>query len=76
MFGMGAPELLLVFAIVFLLFGAKKLPDLASGLGGAVHNFKKAMRGAADEEAKALHARTDEPVPTAVPKATESVSKL
>jgi sec-independent protein translocase protein TatA len=40
---MGGPELLLILAIVVLLFGAKKLPDLAKSLGGAIKGFKKSM---------------------------------
>ncbi|MRI59372.1 MAG: twin-arginine translocase TatA/TatE family subunit [Epsilonproteobacteria bacterium] len=42
------PELLVILAIVVLLFGAKKIPELAKGLGSGIKNFKKAMRE--DEE--------------------------
>ena len=38
------PELLVILAIVVLLFGAKKIPELAKGLGSGIKNFKKAMR--------------------------------
>ncbi len=48
MFGLSMGELLVILAIVLLMFGAKRLPDLAKGLGGAVHAFKKGIRG--DEE--------------------------
>lgn len=41
-------ELLLIFGIVVLLFGAKKIPDLAKGLGQGIRNFKKEMK---DDEA-------------------------
>ncbi|MBL9203643.1 MAG: twin-arginine translocase TatA/TatE family subunit [Opitutaceae bacterium] len=41
-FGLGGPELLLILAVVLLLFGAKKLPELAKGLGRSVKEFKKA----------------------------------
>ena len=44
MFGLGIWELALIFGIVLLLFGARRLPDIASGLGGAINNFKKAMK--------------------------------
>lgn len=44
MFGLGMWELVLIFGIVLLLFGARRLPDIASGLGGAVNNFRKAMK--------------------------------
>ena len=78
MFGLGAPELMLIFAILFLLFGARKLPDLASGLGGAVHNFKKALKAGADEDARAMTSvsRSDEPVPVPTARSSEPVSKL
>ena len=42
------PELLIILAIVVLLFGAKKIPELAKGLGSGIKNFKKAMKE--DEE--------------------------
>ncbi len=42
------PELLVILAIVVLLFGAKKIPELAKGLGSGIKNFKKAMKE--DEE--------------------------
>jgi len=38
------PELLIVLAIVILLFGAKKIPDLAKGMGQAIKGFKKEMK--------------------------------
>ncbi|MDH4230994.1 MAG: twin-arginine translocase TatA/TatE family subunit [Nitrospirota bacterium] len=42
MFGLGLQELIIVLVIVMILFGAKRLPELASGMGKAVKNFKKA----------------------------------
>ncbi len=42
------PELLVILAIVILLFGAKKIPELAKGIGSGIKNFKKAMKE--DEE--------------------------
>ncbi len=38
------PELLIILAIIVLLFGAKKIPDLAKGLGSGIKNFKKAVK--------------------------------
>ncbi len=38
------PELLVILAIVVLLFGAKKIPDLAKGLGTGIKDFKKAIK--------------------------------
>jgi sec-independent protein translocase protein TatA len=42
MFGIGMPELVIVLAIAFLIFGAKSLPELGSGLGKAIRGFKDA----------------------------------
>lgn len=42
MFGLGMNELIIILVIVLVLFGAKRLPELASGLGKAIKNFKKA----------------------------------
>ena len=39
---LGAPELLVILFIVFLLFGAKKLPELARSLGQSINEFNKA----------------------------------
>ena len=49
MFGLGAQELLLILLIVILLFGAKKIPEIARGLGKSVAEFKKGARDL-DEE--------------------------
>lgn len=46
------PELLIILAIVVLLFGAKKIPDLAKGLGSGIKNFKKAVKDDEEEVAK------------------------
>ncbi len=45
------PELLVILAIVVLLFGAKKIPELAKGMGSGIRNFKKAMQEDEEEAA-------------------------
>ena len=42
MFGIGMQELLVILAVGLLLFGANKLPEVGSGLGKAIRNFKRA----------------------------------
>ena len=44
MFGIGPWELMMVFGIVLLLFGGKRLPGIATGLGSAIRNFKSALK--------------------------------
>ena len=45
MFGLGIPELLIILVVVFLIFGAGKLPQIGSGLGKALRNFKNSVSG-------------------------------
>jgi TatA/E family protein of Tat protein translocase len=42
MFGLGVGELILILSIAILLFGSKKIPELAKGMGVAINEFKKA----------------------------------
>jgi sec-independent protein translocase protein TatA len=49
MFGLGFGELLLIAVVIFLIFGASKLPALGQGLGEGVKSFRKAFKEARGE---------------------------
>ena len=66
---LGLPEMIIIGIIALLIFGPKKLPDLGSGLGKAIRDFKSAMsepeQPAKDEKAKdekAKDEKKEEPV--------------
>ena len=52
--GLGPWEIILILAVVLVLFGAKKLPELAKGMGQGIKEFKKASRGVNDELERAM----------------------
>lgn len=59
---LGGWEIVLILAVVLVLFGAKKLPELAKGLGQGIKEFKKATREVSEE----IHTAMDEtPAPPA-----------
>jgi sec-independent protein translocase protein TatA len=56
---LGMPELLVILGVAVLLFGGKKIPELAKGLGEGIRNFKNALKGEPekpDEPEKAAEA--------------------
>lgn len=52
--GIGVQELLLIFLVVLLLFGAKRIPDIAHGLGKGIRDFRRAMNETKDEINRAI----------------------
>ena len=50
MFGLGMQELMIIMVIVIVLFGATRLPQLGSGIGKAISNFKQGMNEANNTE--------------------------
>ena len=52
----GYTELILIFLVVFLLFGAKRIPELAKALGKASHEFKMAKDGLVSETEEMMNA--------------------
>ena len=63
LFNLGGGEIILILAVVLIMFGAKKLPELAKGLGQGIKEFKKATRDVTDE----MHAAMEEPPPAPKP---------
>ncbi len=49
MFNLGLPEIIILGVVALLLFGPKRLPELAKGLGKGLRDFKKAIAGEYDE---------------------------
>lgn len=74
-FGIGPWEVILILVVVLVLFGAKKLPELAKGLGQGIKEFKKASKEVQDDLHRALEEDTTprppppRPVPPADPAA-------
>jgi sec-independent protein translocase protein TatA len=68
MFGLRHPELLLILAVVLIVFGANKIPQLGAGLGQGMKSFRKAFSGGQDDEAAKRPAPPQQP-PAARPPA-------
>ena len=60
---LGTQELIIIFLIVLLIFGGKKLPELARGLGKGIREFKKATSDVQDEISRSFD-ETENTTPT------------
>jgi sec-independent protein translocase protein TatA len=54
LFNLGGGEIILILALILILFGARKLPELAKGLGQGIKEFKKATKEVTDEVQSAM----------------------
>lgn len=72
----GGMEWLLIALVVLLLFGGKKIPELAKGLGSGIKNFKKAINEDDDEVAKNTKSEELEKKSTSVNNESSEIKKV
>jgi sec-independent protein translocase protein TatA len=68
-FGLGFGELVLIFGVLLLLFGAKRLPELAGGMGKGIRDFKRALNGVDEQSIQANAEQNYLATPSAPPAA-------
>ena len=61
LFNLGGGEIILILALILILFGAKKLPELAKGLGQGIKEFKKATKEVTEEVSQAMEEQPSPP---------------
>ena len=69
---LGGTEVVLILAVILILFGAKKIPELARGMGQGIKEFKKATREVTEE---IQNAPTDTPAKPTQPQPGQTVSQ-
>lgn len=80
-FGLGMWEVIVILLVVLILFGAKKLPELAKGLGTGIKEFKKATRDVQEDLQRAIEdepasSRRTTPVDATQPKAEKRPAEV
>lgn len=68
MFGLGLQELLIILVIALVIFGPAKLPQIGSGLGKAIRDFKKGLGGDEPEESAKEENSVKEEDPKKIPR--------
>ena len=76
MFGLGPTELIIVFLVILLIFGAKRIPEIAQGLGKGITEFKKAARDVTDEIDSAANAPVSTPSTPSTPPTPQVKNEL
>ncbi len=75
MFGLGIPELLIILVVVFLIFGAGKLPQIGSGFGKALRNFKNSLAGKDEIDVTPQNSQNEDEEIIAKPKRRQIATK-
>ena len=57
---LGLPEMLIILAIVILIFGANRLPELGKGIGAGIKNFKSSMKEGTEQKSAPIPTARDE----------------
>ena len=78
LFNLGGGEIILILALVLILFGAKKLPELAKGLGTGIKEFKKATREVTEEVSNAMDETptSQKRLPSSTPAPTPEINQV
>src|SRR5512143_1143901 len=74
LFNLGGGEIILILALILILFGAKKLPELAKGLGQGIKEFKKATKEVTDEVSHAMDESPQRRLPPSTPPVEHTTS--
>ncbi len=74
LFNLGGGEIILILALILIMFGARKLPELAKGLGQGIKEFKKATREVTDEVSNAMDETPQRRLPPSTPPVEHTAS--